>query len=377
MWRWSGHEGYEGSGMSKVRVLVGTRKGAFVLASDGKRERWDISGPHFAGWEIYHLKGSPADPDRLYCSQSSGWFGQIIQRSCDGGKTWETPGGALEKTPDGTPKGESNKFVYDTSPETGKPLTTHQWYDGTQRSWEFKRVWHLEPSLTDPDTVYAGIEDAALFRSTDGGQSWHELSALRSAKGNLWQPGAGGMCLHTIVQDPSNPERIFVAISAAGVFRSDNAGKTWRPVNRGLKSQYELPDADAEVGHCVHRIAMHPSRPNVLFMQKHWDVMRSDDAGGSWHEISGNLPTDFGFPIDVHAHEPDTIYVVPIKSDPEHIPPDGKLRVYRSRTGGKEREALTNGLPQRDCYVNVLRYAMSDDSLGNIGLYYFMNGVLV
>ena len=235
-------------------------------------------------------------------------------------------------------------------------------------------MWHLEPSLTDPDTVYAGVEDAALFRTTDGGQTWHELPGLRDAKGQLWQPGAGGMCLHTIVQIPNHPDRMFIAISAAGVFRTDDAGKTWRPVNRGLKSQYELPDPDAEVGHCVHRIAMHPSRPNVLFMQKHWDVMRSDDAGDSWHEISGNLPTDFGFPIDVHAHEPDTIYVVPIKSDSEHFPPDGKLRVYRSRTGGHEWEALTKGLPQHDCYVNVLRDAMAVDSLDPCGLYFGTTG---
>lgn len=363
--------------MSTVRLLVGTRKGAFILTGDGKRKQWDVSGPHFAGWEMYHLKGSPVDPNRLYASQTSSWFGQIIQRSDDGGKTWHQPGtppGESTTTPDGMPKGESNKFVYDTSPETGKPLTTHQWYDGTQRPWEFKRVWHLEPSLTDPDTVYAGVEDAALFRTTDGGQTWHELPGLRDAKGQLWQPGAGGMCLHTIVQVPNHPDRMFIAISAAGVFRTDDAGKTWRPVNRGLKSQYELPDPDAEVGHCVHRIAMHPSRPNVLFMQKHWDVMRSDDAGDSWHEISGNLPTDFGFPIDVHAHEPDTIYVVPIKSDSEHFPPDGKLRVYRSRTGGHEWEALTKGLPQHDCYVNVLRDAMAVDSLDPCGLYFGTTG---
>jgi photosystem II stability/assembly factor-like uncharacterized protein len=363
--------------MSKVRVLAGTRKGAFILTSDGTRKQWDVSGPHFAGWEMYHLKGSPVEPNRIYASQTSSWFGQIIQRSDDGGKTWHQPGtppGEPTTTPDGMPKGESNKFVYDTSPETGKPLTTHQHYDGTQRPWEFKRVWHLEPSLTDPDTVYAGIEDAALFRSSDGGRTWQELSGLRDVKGNLWQPGAGGMCLHTIVQDATNPQRMYIAISAAGAFRTDDGGKTWRAITRGLKSQYELPDPDAEVGHCVHRIAMHPSRPNVLFMQKHWDVMRSDDAGESWHEVSGNLPTDFGFPIDVHAHEPETIYVVPIKSDSEHYPPDGKLRVYRSRTGGNEWEALTNGLPQRDCYVNVLRDAMAVDSLDSCGIYFGTSG---
>jgi photosystem II stability/assembly factor-like uncharacterized protein len=363
--------------MSGVRVLVGTRKGAFVLTSDAKRERWDISSPHFAGWEIYHLKGSPADPNRIYASQSSSWFGQIIQRSDDGGKTWHQPGtppGEPTTTPDGMPKAESNKFVYDTSPETGKPLTTHQWYDGKPHPWEFKRVWHLEPSLSDPDTVYAGIEDAALFRSTDGGQTWKELSGLRGhGSGPAWQPGAGGMCLHTILLDPSNSNRIFIAISSAGAFRTDDAGKTWQPINRGLHSLY-IPNPTAEVGHCVHRIAMHRSRPDVLFMQKHWDVMRSDDAGESWREISGNLPTDFGFAIDVHAHEPETVYVVPIKSDSEHFPPDGKLRVYRSRSGGNEWEALTKGLPQSDCYVNVLRDAMAVDSLDKCGVYFGTTG---
>ena len=339
--------------MSGVRVLVGTRKGAFVLSADGAREKWDVSGPHFGGWEIYHLKGSPADPDRLYVSQGSGWFGQLMQRSTDGGRSWETIG---------------NKFVYEGVPGT------HQWYDGTPHPWEFKRVWHLEPSLTDPDIVYAGVEDAALFRTTDGGQTWHELPGLRGhGSGSQWAPGAGGLCLHTILLDPTRPGRLFIAISAAGAFRSDDGGVTWRAVNRGLKSD-GIPNPDAEVGHCVHHIAMHPSRPDVLFMQKHWDVMRSDDAGESWREVSGNLPTDFGFPIDVHAHEPDTIYVVPITSDSLHYPPDGALRVYRSRTGGQEWEPLTRGLPQRDCYVNVLRDAMAVDRLDDCGVYFGTTG---
>ncbi|MGA8765745.1 MAG: hypothetical protein WB559_01905 [Candidatus Acidiferrales bacterium] len=362
--------------MSKVRVLVGTRKGAFILSADGKRDKWEVSGPHFAGWEIYHLKGSPADPNRLYASQTSGWFGQIIQRSSDGGKTWETPGGGLKppSAEGGMPSGESNKFAYDTSTATGKPLTTHQWYDGTQHPWEFKRVWHLEPSLTDPDTVYAGVEDAALFRTTDGATSWHELSGLRGhGTGPKWQPGAGGMCLHTIVLDPSNPQRIYIAISAAGAFRTDDGGSTWKPINQGLRSQY-IPDPTAEVGHCVHHVAMSPKRPGVLFMQKHWDVMRSDNAGDLWTEVSGNLPTDFGFVIDVHAHEPETIYVVPIKSDSEHFPLEGKLRVYRSRSGGNEWEALTKGLPQNDCYVNVLRDAMAVDTLDSCGVYFGTTG---
>jgi photosystem II stability/assembly factor-like uncharacterized protein len=272
------------------------------------------------------------------------------------------------------PKGESNKFVYDTSPKTGKPLTTHQWYDGTQHPWEFKRVWHLEPSPTDPDVVYAGVEDAAIFRSTDGGKSWQELAGLRgNGSGPQWAPGAGGMGLHSIIIDPAQNHRLFVAISAAGAFRTADGGHTWKPINRGLHSLY-IPNPTAEVGHCVHRIAMHPLRPNVLFMQKHWDVMRSDDGGESWREVSGNLPTDFGFVIDVHAHEPETIYVVPIKSDSEHYPPDAKLRVYRSRTGGNEWEALAKGLPQRDCYVNVLREAMAVDSLDPCGVYFGTTG---
>jgi len=360
--------------MSGVRVLVGTRKGAFILTSDDKRQDWKVDGPLFGGWEVYHMKGSPVDPDRIYASQSSSWFGQIIQRSDDGGKTWYAPGGEELPDPYGPPAGISNRFLYDTSEETGKPLTTHQWYDGTQHPWEFKRVWHLEPSLSDPDTVYAGVEDAALFRSTDGGKSWQELAGLRGhGSGDQWMPGAGGMCLHTIMLDPTNPNRIYVAISAAGAFRSDDGGQTWKPINRGLNSQF-MTDPTAEVGHCVHRIDMHPSQPNVLFMQKHWDIMRSDDAGENWYEVSGNLPTDFGFPIQVHAHDPNTIYVVPIKSDSEHFPPDGKLRVYRSRSGGNEWEPLTNGLPQSDCYVNILRDAMAVDRLDACGVYFGTTG---
>jgi photosystem II stability/assembly factor-like uncharacterized protein len=339
--------------MSKVRVLVGTHKGAFVMTSDERRKDWKVEGPHFAGWDVYHMNGSPADPDRLYAAQSRGWFGQVVQRSDDGGKTWQPAG---------------NEFKYDGS------VGTHKWYDNTDHPYEFLRVWHLEPSRTDPDTVYAGVEDAALFKSTDGAKTWEELPGIRTQKSApTWAPGAGGLCLHTIILDPVHEDRMFAAISSAGTFRSDDAGKTWRPINKGLRSEY-IPDPDAEVGHCVHHVAMHPSRPNVLFMQKHWDVMRSDDAGESWHEISGNLPTDFGFAIDVHAHEPDTVYVVPITSDSDHFVPEGKLRVYRSKTGGNEWEALTKGLPQKDCYVNVLRDAMAVDSLDSCGIYFGTTG---
>ena len=339
--------------MSKVRVLVGTRKGAFILKSDGRRDNWTIDGPHFGGWEIYHLKGSPVDPSRLYASQSNSWFGQVIQRSDDGGSHWAPAG---------------NEFAY------AGIAGTHQWYDGTPRPWEFTRVWHIEPSLDNPDHLYAGVQDAALFYSDDGAATWSELAALRNhTTGSTWQPGAGGLCLHTIQLDPLHPGRIFVAISAAGVFRSDDHGASWMAKNRGLRSDH-IPDPDAEIGHCVHRIAQHPATPDVLFMQKHWDVMRSDDAGDNWRDISGNLPSDFGFVIDVNANDPETIYVVPIKSDAEHYPPEGKLRVYRSRTGGEEWEPLTSGLPQHDFYHNVLRDAMATDSLDPGGIYFGTSG---
>jgi len=339
--------------MGTIKVFVGTRKGAFILTSNDKRKDWKIDGPFFAGWEIYHITASPVNPNRLYASQSSGWFGQVIQRSDDGGKTWNPVG---------------NNFSYEG--DTG----THQWFDGTQKPWQFKRIWQIQPSVTEPETVFAGAEDAALFKSTDGGMTWMELAALRQVRGNLWQPGAGGMGLHTILLDPKKPGSIVIAISAAGAFRTDDGGLTWKAINRGLNSGSELPDPTAEVGHCVHNLAMHPSRPDTLFMQKHWDVMRSDDAGGMWREISGNLPSDFGFPIAVHAYEPETIYVVPIKSDSEHFPPDGKLRVYRSRSGGNEWEPLTYGLPQKDCYVNVLRSALAVDQMDSCGIYFGTTG---
>lgn len=363
--------------MSKVRVLVGTRKGAFILNSDAKRQKWSVDGPLFGGWEIYHMKGSSVDPNRIFVSQSSGWFGQVISRSDDGGKTWTTPGSSPEElsSSDGMPKGESNKFVYNTSDKDGKPLTTHQWYDGTQHPWEFKRVWHLEPSLDDPDTAHAGVEDAAIFRTTDGGKTWNELPGLRGhGTGAKWQPGAGGMCLHTILFDPTNPKRIYVAISAAGAFRTDDGGETWKPINRGLKSLY-LPEPTPEIGFCVHRLALHPSQPDVVFMQLHQGggIYRSDNAGDEWVEVNGNLPTDFGFPIDIHTHEAETVFAVPM--DPNlRVPPEGKLRVYRSKTGGNEWEPLTKGLPQENCFVNVLRDAMAVDTLDSCGIYFGTTG---
>ncbi len=334
--------------MGEIRVLVGTSKGAFVLTADEGRAEWRVDGPLFGGWEVYHLVGSPADPDRLYASLSKGWFGQVVQRSDDGGRSWQSAG---------------NDLRYEGEPGT------HQHFDGSAQPWRFTRIWQLVPDHADPDSVLAGVEDAALFRTTDGAMTWRELPALRShptAAG--WAPGAGGLCLHTILADSGDNQRLLVAISSAGVLASEDGGTSWELATTGLRSDF-LPDPEAEVGHCVHKLARHPGRPDRVYMQKHWDVLRSDDHGYSWHEISGDLPTDFGFAIAVHAHDPDTVYVVPITSDELHFPPDGRLRVYRSRTAGGRWEPLTAGLPQRDCYVNVLRDGLAVDTLDPCGVY--------
>jgi hypothetical protein len=339
--------------MTGVRLLIGTKKGAFVLESDGSRRSWSITGPHFAGWEVYHIQGSRANPDRLFASQSTGWYGQVVQRSDDGGVSWNPVG---------------NDFRFEGVTDT------HKYYDGSDRPWSFVRVWQFATAKDDPDFVLAGVEDAALFRSLDGGLTWSDLGALRDrANGREWQPGAGGMCLHSILVDDRDRSRIDVAISAAGVFGTTDGGASWAINTRGLQSEF-LPSPDASIGHCVHAIARHADHPDTLFMQKHWDVMRSDDGGKNWFEISGDLPTDFGFVIGVHAHEPGTVYVVPITSDEQHFPPDGMLRVYRSRTGGGEWEPLDRGLPSAPSYVNVLRSALAIDELEECGVYFGTTG---
>ena len=241
-------------------------------------------------------------------------------------------------------------------------LTQHGFY----WDWTVAPQWNLcnAPGIDEPRVAKSKVEAVKKFLESGDKVLVCTHATFRFAVEEL------GICLKL---DPTNANRMFIAISAAGAFRTEDGGVTWTPINKGLRSA-QIPDQDAEVGHCVHRIAMHASNPQRLYMQKHWDVMRSDDGGDNWHEVSGNLPTDFGFPIDVHAHEPETIYVVPITSDAHHFPPDGKLRVYRSRTGGNEWEALTNGLPQKDCYVNVLRDAMAVDTLDSCGVYFGTTG---
>jgi hypothetical protein len=363
-----------------VKYLHGTSSGRYAqrrVQTDGGRQARKVGCQRavFCGLGDVSLERVATDPNRIYASQTSGWFGQLIQRSDDGGTTWHQPGTPLgEAASPGLPKVASNKFVYDGSAETGTPLTTHQFYDGTQHPWEFKRVWPLEPSLTDSDSVYAGVEDAALFRSTDGGQTWHELPGLRGhGTGPKWQPGGGGMCLHTIILDPSDPQRMYMQSRRPARFAPRMAAKPGSRSTAGF-----IPNTSPTRGlrlatACTTWRCTTPARTCCL-CRSTGDVMRSKDAGESWQEVSGNLPTDFGFVIDVHAHEPETIYVVPIKSDSEHFVPDGKLRVFRSRAGGNEWEALTKGLPQSNGYVNVLRDAMAVDSLDKCGVYFDTTG---
>ncbi len=339
--------------MGGVRLLVGTAKGAFVAEADEDRRDWDVQGPFFGGWQVMHVQASPVDPDRIYASVWTDWHGQVMHRSDDGGRNWNPVG---------------NDLAYATDPGT------HKWYDGTDVPWAFKRVWHLRPCYEEVDTLFAGVEDAGLFRSKDAGETWTELTGLREQPtAHDWNPGAGGLCLHTILIDPNDSSRMYAAISAAGAFRSEDGGETWALATKGLSSGH-LPTEEAEAGHCVHKLAIHPSNPDTIFMQKHWDVCRSDDAGRTWREVSGDLPSDFGFPVAVHAHEPETVYVVPITSDAEHYPPDGALRVARSRSGGEKWELLTEGLPQEHCHTNVLRDAFAVDSLDTCGLYFGTTG---
>ena len=340
--------------MSRVRVLVGTRKGAFVLTSDGKREQWDVSGPHFAGWEIYHLKGSPVDPDRLYASQSSGWFGQVIQRSDDGGKTWEPVG---------------NKFVYDGVPGT------HQWYDGTPHPWEFKRVWHLEPSLTDPDTVYAGVEDAALFRSTDGGQTWHELPGLRGhGSGPHWQPGAGGMCLHTILLDPSNPQRIFIAISAAGAFRTDDGGKTWKPINQRPAIRSTSPTRPprsataSTASRCTRR-----ARTCCSCRSTGTSCAATTPATRGTRSAATCRPTSASRSTSTRTSRRRSTSCRS-RATRSTIRPTASCASTAAAPAATSGRRSPRACRSSDCYVNVLRDAMAVDSLDPCGVYFGTTG---
>ena len=365
--------------MSSVRVLVGTKKGALHphvrrQTEEVERQRpalrrlGDVSPEGLAGRSQPDLR--LADQRLVRAGHSA-----LRRRRQDVDHARQQSGGA-QNAQTACPKGRATSSSTTPSRPAGKPLTTHQWYDGTQHPWEFKRVWHLEPSLTDPDTVYAGVEDAALFRSTDGGKTWHELAGLRGhGTGPKWSPGAGGMGLHTIVFDPTNPKRIYIAISAAGTFRTDDGGTDVE--GDQPRAQVAVPPGDDAGGRLLrasHRDASVAARRAVHAIASGWRRLSQRQCRRQCGRRStAILPTDFGFPIDVHAHEPNTIYAVPM--DPNlRVPPEGKLRVYRSKTGGNEWEPLTKGLPQENCYVNVLRDAMAVDQLDECGIYFGTTG---
>ncbi len=335
--------------MARVRVLVGTRKGAFVLTADGARRDWRVEGPHFPGWEVYHVAGSPADPDRLWAAPSGGWFGQVVQRSDDGGGTWEPVG---------------NDFSY-----VGDP-GTHQWYDGTLRPWEFTRVWHLEPSRTDPDTVWAGVAGrrrcSAAPTAAAPGRSCPACARRTPVRTGSRAP-AGCACTPCSCTPPTSsgcgrrsrrPGR-----SAPTTARGPGTRSTKGCTPRGCPTRTPRSGTACTSSRCT------PTGRRCCSCRSTGTCCAATTRGDSWREISGDLPSDFGFPVAVHAHEPDTVYVVPITSDSQHFPPDGRLRVYRSRVGGDEWEPLTEGLPQEHCYVDVLRDAMAVDALDECGLY--------
>ncbi|MGH7731391.1 MAG: WD40/YVTN/BNR-like repeat-containing protein, partial [Candidatus Eiseniibacteriota bacterium] len=324
-----------------VLVLVGTMKGAFFVRSNGARARWDVGGPHFPGQAIYAMAyDGRAGRRRLWAGTASMHWGAVLRSSDDLGRTWTNPEAANVRFP----------------AESGVSL---------------KQIWQIHPGHRDePDTLYCGVEPAALFESRDGGATWTLNRGLFDHPHRTqWQPGGGGLCLHTIVADPADRARMMVAISTGGCYRTDDGGRTWQPRNEGVRAEF-LPDKYPEFGQCVHKVVQHPARPGRLFLQNHWGLYRSDDGGDSWRDIANGVPSDFGFTMAIHPHDPDTVYIVPIESDEFRCTPEGKLRVYRTRNAGESWEPLTRGLPQQNALENVLRDAMATDPLNPAGLYF-------
>ena len=331
------------SGKEEALLLVGTMKGAFVLRSDKSRRKWKIEGPHFRGEAVYALlHDTRTGRGRTFAATNSMHWGPTLRTSDDKGATWSEPGPQTVRFP----------------AESGRALA---------------QIWQIAPGrTTEPNVFYCGVEPAALFESRDGGATWEPNKGLLNHEHQpKWQPGGGGLCLHTIVLDPKNPRRMAVAMSTGGVYRSDDGGKSWRARNVGVRAQF-LPEEHRypEFGQCVHKIVHHPSRPERLFLQNHWGLYRSDDWGDSWQDIANGVPSDFGFAMQMHPHDPDTVYIVPIEADMFRATPEAKLRVYRTKNAGASWHPLTKGLPQSDAYENVLRDALTADSFDSAGIYF-------
>jgi len=324
-----------------VVVLAGTMKGAFLFWSDSKRKKWKVDGPHFPGESVYAVAyDERGGRQRFLAAPRSMHWGSVIRVSDDFGKTWSAPDRQNVRFPEGT----------------GLSLA---------------QIWQIAPApASDPDVLYCGVEPAALFESRDGGESWAVVKGLLDHDHRKkWQPGGGGLCLHSVVCDPTDRRRMLVAISTGGVYRTDDGGKSWRPRNVGVRAEF-LPDKYPEFGQCVHKVVHHRSRPERLFLQNHWGLYRSDDWGDSWQDIANGVPSDFGFAMQMHPHKQDTVYIVPIQSDQFRCVPEAKLRVYRTGDGGKSWKPLTKGLPQHDAYETILRDALTADAIEPTGVYF-------
>jgi hypothetical protein len=324
-----------------VLLLVGTMKGAFLLWSDDSRKKWRVDGPHFRGESVYAMAhDNRGGRNRTFAATRNFFFGGVLRSSDDYGKNWSDP------------ERQNVRFPEDS----GLALV---------------QIWQVAPGRSsDPDVLYCGVEPAALFESRDAGESWQPVEGLLKHEHRpRWQPGAGGLCLHTIIPDPKNANRMLIAISAAGVYRTDDGGKSWQARNVGVRAEF-LPDKHPEFGQCVHKVVHHPNRPERLFLQNHWGLYKSDDWGDNWTDIANGVPSDFGFAMAMHPQDLDTVYIVPLESDMFRCTPEAKLRVYKTTNAGGSWEPLTDGLPQKGAYETVLRDALSVDSYDRPGVYF-------
>jgi hypothetical protein len=346
-----------------VLLLAGTMKGAFVLRSDKQRRKWEVGGPYFPGRAIYALAYDDRNGrQRLWAAVNSSYWGSYLSSSNDFGKTWTEPETYGVKFPQNEPTPAAP--MQDANPATNPAANA---------DLSLKQIWQIALGHPDePDTLYCGVEPAALFKSTDAGESWSLVKGLYDhPHRSQWMPGGGGLCLHTILPDPSNNKRLFVAISTGGVYRTDDGGENWQPRNQGVRAQFLPPDQQyPEWGQCVHKIVSHPANPQRMFLQNHWGLYKSENGGDSWTDIANGVPSDFGFAMEVDPNDDSSVYIIPLESDEFRCTPEGKLRLYRTRNAGESWDAIENGLPQENALETVLRDGLSADSLQPTGIYF-------